>query len=75
MKEIAETRMRYVYRRIHVLLRREGWPVNVKRVRRLCRHDMESRGMKRPLASRPDEIWAMDFASDALFNGKRGSVI
>jgi len=33
--EIAETRVRYGYRRIHVLLRREGWQVNVKRVYRL----------------------------------------
>ena len=35
IREIAETRMRYGYRRVHVLLRREGWQVNVKRVRRL----------------------------------------
>jgi putative transposase len=32
IKEIAETRVRYGYRRIHVLLRREGWLVNAKRV-------------------------------------------
>ena len=37
IKEIAETRVRYGYRRIHVLLRREGWPVNAKRVYRLYR--------------------------------------
>ena len=35
IKEIAETRMRYGYRRIHVLLRREGWVVNAKRIYRL----------------------------------------
>ena len=35
IKEIAETRVRYGYRRIHVLLRREGWVVNAKRVNRL----------------------------------------
>jgi len=35
IREIAETRVRYSYRRIHVLLRREGWQVNVKRVCRL----------------------------------------
>lgn len=35
IKEIAETRVRYGYRRIHVLLRREGWQVNHKRVHRL----------------------------------------
>ena len=35
IREIARTRVRYGYRRIHVLLRREGWTVNAKRVRRL----------------------------------------
>ena len=35
IREIAETRARYGYRRVHILLRREGWPVNIKRVRRL----------------------------------------
>jgi putative transposase len=35
IREIAETRVRYGYRRIHVLLRREGWHVNAKRVYRL----------------------------------------
>ena len=32
IKEIAATRVRYGYRRVHVLLRREGWPVNAKRM-------------------------------------------
>lgn len=77
-------RIRYGYRRIHVLLRREGWPVNHKRVRRLYReeglnlrtkrprrHVMAARRVEQPLASKPNEIWAMDFVSDALFNGKR----
>ena len=32
---------------------------------------MAARRVERPLASRPNEIWAMDFVSDALFNGKR----
>ena len=35
IKEIAETRVRHGYRRIHVLLRREGWTVNAKRIYRL----------------------------------------
>jgi len=84
INEIAATRVRYGYRRIHVMLRREGWAVNVKRVRRLYRmeglnlrakrprrHVMAARRVERPLASRPNEIWAMDFVSDALFNSKR----
>ncbi len=37
IKEIAATRVRYGYRRIHVLVRREGWPVNEKRIYRLYR--------------------------------------
>ncbi len=35
IKEITETRVRYSYRRVHVLLRREGWAVNPKRIYRL----------------------------------------
>lgn len=37
IKEICETRVRYGYRRIHVLLRREGWQMNVKNTLRI--HD------------------------------------
>ena len=37
IREIAETRMRYGYRRITVLLRREGWHVNAKRIHRFYR--------------------------------------
>ena len=37
IKEICETRVRYGYRRVHVLLRREGWAVNANRVYRLYR--------------------------------------
>ena len=32
IKEITEVRVRYGYRRVHVLLRREGWAVNPKRI-------------------------------------------
>jgi hypothetical protein len=35
IKEICETRVRYGYRRIHVVLRREDWMINIKRTRRL----------------------------------------
>jgi hypothetical protein len=30
IKEICQTRVRYVYRRVHVLLRRRGWGINQK---------------------------------------------
>jgi putative transposase len=32
MEEIAAVRIRYGYRRIHILLQREGWHINIKRV-------------------------------------------
>src|SRR5206468_3969151 len=47
IKELAAVRVRYGYRRIHVLLRREGWPVNVKRVYRLYREEGLSLRYKR----------------------------
>lgn len=72
IKEIAETRVRYGYRRIHVLLRREGWRVNTKRVYRLyyelglhLRNKTPKRKVKaklredRAVATRSNETWAM----------------
>ena len=37
IKEICATRVRYGYRRVHVLLRREGWLINHKKARRIYR--------------------------------------
>ena len=87
IKEIAETRVRYGYRRIYVLLRREGWEVNVKRVCRLyremglLRNKTPKRRVKaklradRTTATAPNEIWAMDFVHDQLFDGKKIRVL
>lgn len=81
--EIAATKRRYGYRRIHVLLRREGWKINHKRTRRLyCEAGLQVRkrarkrivhGERTPLqqARRPNESWSMDFVADALANGRR----
>jgi putative transposase len=84
IREIAAVRVRYGYLRIHVLLRREGWHVNHKRVYRLyCleglhlrhkrprRHVSAAHRVERPLAGQPNESWSMDFVSDALFDGRR----
>jgi putative transposase len=84
IKEIAAVRVRYGYRRIHVLLRREGWEINHKRVYRLyCeeglhlrrkrprRHVSAAHREQRAVASRANESWSMDFVSDALFDGRR----
>jgi putative transposase len=77
IREIAATRVRYGYRRIHVLLRREGWRVNAKRVYRLyremglqLRNKTPKRRVKAKLredrqsATRANETWAMDFVHD-----------
>jgi len=84
IRELAETRIRYGYKRITVLLRREGWQVNHKRVYRLyCeeglhlrskrpkRRKMAAHRANRPEAKRINESWSMDFVSDGLFDGRR----
>ena len=84
IREIAKIRVRYGYRRIHVLLRREGWLINHKRTYRIyCleglhlrqkrprRYISGSRRMMRPQVERPNACWSMDFVSDSLFNGRR----
>ena len=84
IKDIAQARVSYGYRRIHVLLLREGWKVNHKRVYRLYkleglmmrpkrprRHVSASRRMVRATASFPNESWSMDFMSDALYDGQK----
>jgi len=84
IREIAETRVRYGYRRVQVLLRREGWRVNHKRTyriycqeglnlrrKRLRRHVTGSRRMTRPAVERPNVCWSMGFVADSLFNSHR----
>lgn len=76
--------MRYGYFRIYIMLRREGWRVNHKRVYRLYRNDGLSLRLKRPRryvsaasrnrqpdATKANELWSMDFVSDALFDGRK----
>jgi putative transposase len=83
LRDLAAARVRYGYRRLHVLLRREGWPVNHKRVHRLYAEEGLSIRTKlprrkrawryrqaRPGAAAPNEVWAMDFMSDQLFDGR-----
>jgi putative transposase len=80
--------VRYGYRRIHVLLRREGWRVNAKRVYRLyremglqLRNKTPKRRVKaklredRQLATQPNETWAMDFVHDQLATGRKLRVL
>jgi putative transposase len=81
--ELAGEKRRYGYRRLHVLLRREGMPINRKRTYRLYRDAglaVRRRKRKRigpverrplPKPSAPNVSWSMDFVADGLFNGRR----
>jgi putative transposase len=84
IKDIAGSRVRFGYRRIHVLLLREGWRINQKRVYRLyCEEGLSLRYKKnkRRFTARPrvekepvigrDQCWSLDFVTDSLQNGAR----
>lgn len=84
IKEIAAVRIRYGYLRIHVLLKREGWKINHKRVYRLYREEGLNLRAKRPrkrvsatprigrsVITEMNQCWSMDFVSDTLFDGRR----
>jgi putative transposase len=82
LRELAGMHVRYGYQRLTVLLRREGWHVNAKRIYRLYREEelivrtKQRRKMarRRPVASgvaaRPNQCWSMDFVSDKLADGR-----
>ena len=82
LRELAGTHVRYGYRRLTVLLRREGWHVNAKRIYRLYREEelivrtKQRRKMARwrpvpsGIAARPNQCWSMDFVSDKLADGR-----
>lgn len=84
IKEIAYNRIHYGYRRIHTLLQREGFKINHKRVYRLYVEQclqMRTKRPKRRVQAKPREerlipqkkndVWSMDFVSDALFTGEK----
>ena len=82
LKELAYSRPRYAYRRLAVLLQREGWPVNQERIYRIygeeallvrtkrCRKRAPQRRLKPLPATEPGEHWSIDFMSDQLADGR-----
>ncbi len=82
LRELAGVRVRFGYRRLTIMLRREGWLVNAKRVFRLYRE--EGLGLRRKFAKkrvsvvrgpyvkpeRMNQLWAMDFMADRLEDGR-----
>ena len=83
MKAVAAERRRFGYRRIHVMLDRQGIAMNLKKLRRLYHEErLQVRrrgGRKRALGTRrpmvvpdgPNQRWSLDFVSDAFTDGRR----
>ena len=78
LRDLAATRRRFGYRRLHILMAREGVHLNHKKLRRLYREERlqvrRRRGRKRALGTRaplalpqgPNQRWSMDFVSDMV---------
>jgi putative transposase len=87
MKAIAQERRRFGYRRLHVLLKREGYVINHKRLFRLYREEKlavrRRGGRKRAIGTRapmlvpmaPNDRWSLDFVSDQLTDGRRFRIL
>ena len=87
LRELAAMRRRFGYRRLHILLGREGTHMNHKKLRRLYREErLQVRrrgGRKRALGTRapiilpqgPNQRWSLDFVSDTLTDGRRFRIL
>ena len=87
LRELAAIRRRFGYRRLQVLLRREGTHINHKKLRRLYAEErLQVRrrgGRKRALGTRapltlpqgPNQRWSLDFLSDTLTDGRRFRIL
>lgn len=85
--ELAQQRRRFGYRRLHLLLRREGVVLNHKKLYRLYREERlmvrKRGGRKRAIGTRapmalpqgPNQRWSLDFVSDALACGRKFRVL
>ena len=84
LRDLAQARVSYGYRRLHVLLQREGWKVNHKRGYRLYRqeglgmrpkkprrHVTACRRVERSVTTEINDSRSMDFMSDQLYDGRR----
>jgi putative transposase len=87
LRTLAAERRRFGYRRLHILLRREGYVVNRKKTQRLYREEgltvRRRKGRKRAsgaraargLATQPNQRWSLDFVHDQLADGRRFRIL
>jgi len=83
LRDLANQRRRFGYRRLFILLRREGEPSGVNRIRRLYREEglavRKRRGRRKAVGTRmpilveakPNARWSLDFIHDQFANGRR----
>jgi putative transposase len=87
LRALASERRRFGYRRLAILLKREGFTCNIKKVQRIYREEQlmvtrrkgrkKATGTRQPLP-KPDsinQVWSLDFVSDALADGRRFRVL
>lgn len=87
LRELANERRRFGYRRLFVLLRREGEPSGINRIHRLCREEgltvrkrrarRKATGTRAPILveAKPNARWSLDFVYDQFANGRRFRVL
>ncbi|WP_407696283.1 IS3 family transposase [Sphingobium sufflavum] len=87
LRVLAQERRRFGYRRLHILLRRDGVPINRKKTQRLYREEgltvRRRKGRKRAVGARmpppvlalPNQRWSLDFVHDQLVTGRRFRVL
>jgi len=87
LRALAGERRRFGYRRLAILLRRQGCTANIKKIYRLYREEglgvKRRKGRKRAIGTRvplprPDgigQVWSLDFMSDGLADGRRFRVL
>ncbi|WP_371688524.1 IS3 family transposase [Methylorubrum sp. Q1] len=87
LRELAQQRRRFGYRRLHILLRRDGIMINRKKTQRLYREEgltvRRRKGRRRAVGARapapvlalPNQRWSLDFVHDQLVTGRRFRVL
>ena len=87
LRELANQRRRFGYRRLHILLRREGVMINRKKTQRLYQEEglavRRRRSRKRavgirapaPVLALPNQRWSLDFVHDQMASGRRFRVL
>ena len=87
LRDHARERRRFGYRRLHILLRRDGWVINHKKLRRIYSEEglqvRKRGGRKRAVGTRsplqrpggPNERWSLDFVHDAFQDGRRFRIL